>query len=126
MSLLRQRAMAVSFESTLRERSPRAARAWFVRLMSFASDAELRAFASQASVARGAARSPAADSRNATAVSAAMRREARAPRAAARFGSASAGGLTGGCDNAGDLSWAPAGEPVSGDRRPAGWCPPGR
>src|SRR5215212_1879444 len=73
MSLLRPRAIEVSFESTLSERRPAAARAWFVRLMSFDSDAELNVFASQARVEWGAANRPSAVIAKATAVIVAKR-----------------------------------------------------
>src|SRR5881392_3045369 len=74
MSLLRQRAMAVSLESTLSERSPFAARAWFVRLTSCDSEAELKLLTSQASVARGVASRPIEVSRKAIAIITAARR----------------------------------------------------
>src|SRR5258705_9868881 len=74
MSLLRERAIAVSFESTLRALRPAAARAWFVRLTSFDSDVELKLFTSQANVVRGAASSPTDVRMNAIATIATTRR----------------------------------------------------
>src|SRR3954454_7067870 len=82
MSLLRQRAMAVSLESTLRERSPFAARAWFVRLTSCDSEPELKLLTSQASVARGVASTPIEVNRKATAIITAARRGSATGRAA--------------------------------------------
>src|SRR6266850_4721478 len=58
MSLLRQRAIEASLESTFRALRPAAARAWFVRLTSWASEPELNALTSHAKVARGAASNP--------------------------------------------------------------------
>src|SRR6476469_2375322 len=76
MSLLRERAIDVSVESTLRERRPAEARAWFVRLTSCDSDAELNALMSQARVVRGAASRPTEVRPNARAV---IRRTRRRP-----------------------------------------------
>src|SRR3954454_14937343 len=58
MSLLRDRAIEVSFASSFSVRRPAAARAWFVRLTSCDSEAELNSLALQARVERGAARTP--------------------------------------------------------------------
>src|SRR5689334_9300180 len=77
MSLLRQRAIEVSVESTLRERRPADARAWFVRLTSCDSEAELKLLASHASVVAGTARMPTDVAANATTSIAAKRRGAR-------------------------------------------------
>src|SRR5689334_11405676 len=85
MSLLRQRAIAVSFESTLSALSPAAARAWFVRLTSWASEPELKALTSQASVVRGVPSRPIAVRANATRTRSANRRAAaRGPRGSRR------------------------------------------
>src|SRR2546426_2545133 len=67
MSLLRQRAMEVSAESTLRAGSPRLVRAWLVRATSCDSAAELKELASQPSARPGAAKRPRALSTNAMA-----------------------------------------------------------
>ena len=57
MSLLRERAIADSRESTLSDFRPAAARDWLVRLTSFDSDAELKVLSLQARVERGVASS---------------------------------------------------------------------
>src|SRR3954463_4992931 len=74
MSLLRERAIAVSFESTLSDLSPAAARAWLVIVTSCDSDAELNAFVSQPRAERGTDRIPIAVTVNAISRSAANRR----------------------------------------------------
>src|SRR5258705_4010844 len=58
MSLLRDRAIAVSLASTLRALRPCCARARFVSVTSVDSDAELKLLLSQANDARGVASSP--------------------------------------------------------------------
>src|SRR5215212_3707964 len=124
MSLLRQRAMAVSFESTFRALNPADARAWFVRLTSLDSEAELKLLTSQANVVLGAANSPTAVRAKATAVTMANRRgsdsKVRSSSGARRAGSAWA--VIGGQVSCGRQ----VGSPVSFDRRPLGWCDPRR
>src|SRR5436190_17534752 len=75
MSLLRQRAIETSVESTLSAFSPAEARAWFVSVTSCDSDDELKLLMSQASADRGVARIPTEVRTNATAVTMTSRRE---------------------------------------------------
>src|SRR5215213_3396197 len=84
MSLLRQRAIEVSLESTFSARRPAAARAWFVRLTSFDSEAELNEFAAQPSAVGGTARTPTEVRTNATNVRTAKRRGSANRRARSR------------------------------------------
>src|SRR6476660_1354848 len=58
MSLLRERAIDVSRESTLSARRPAEARAWLVNRTRSASDDESKLLTDQANVVRGAASSP--------------------------------------------------------------------
>src|ERR687889_437824 len=76
MSLLRQRAIAVSFESTFNDFRPADARAWLVRLTSFDSDAELNVLGSHAAAWRGLAIRPIEVRTNATRTIATARRGA--------------------------------------------------
>src|SRR6185369_5761900 len=122
MSLLRQRAIAVSFESTLRGLRPAAARAWFVRRTRVASEVELKLLTLQASVVRGAASNPADDRRNAIAVIAANRRgsarkEARRPRVGRRAADWTVIGSEVSCGHR-------LGIRCAFDPRPAEWCKP--
>src|SRR3954447_19855824 len=89
MSLLSHRAIDDRVESTFSARSPAEARAWFVRLTSCCSEPELKVLTLQASVVRGAAKSPTAVRANATAVIAANRRGSwgRRPRNSGKPGS---------------------------------------
>src|SRR6266545_4010140 len=81
MSLLRQRAIEVSAESTFSDRRPAFALDWFVRAMSCCSEAELNVPELQARVEAGATRIPIEVRANETAVK-------RARRGVARWGSA--------------------------------------
>src|SRR5258705_3690556 len=73
MSLLRERAIAVSVESTLRDFRPAAARDWFVSATSCFSDAELKALTLQAFVGPAVARRPTVVIAKARVVTAAIR-----------------------------------------------------
>src|SRR5262245_26944853 len=88
MSLLRQRAIEVSVESTFSARSPAEARDWFVRLTSFFSDDEPYEPASQASAVRGTARTPTDVTAKANASPIARRPRAPTKRRAGAVGSA--------------------------------------
>src|SRR5215208_1141751 len=77
MSLLRDRAIAVSFESTRRARRPADARDLFVSDTSSRSEAELNVFALQPRAGLGATRSPTAVTANATRIRATKRRGSR-------------------------------------------------
>src|SRR4029078_5434326 len=86
MSFLRQRAIEASLEATFRALKAAAARAWFVRLTSWASDEELNEFASQAKVACGAASSPTDVRANASIVMTARQRGCAASAVRERVG----------------------------------------
>ena len=75
MSLLRQRAMERSAESTLRALRPAAARLWLVSATSSFSEAALNAFSLQAAAGDGAARLKTEVIAKTSATAPAMRRE---------------------------------------------------
>src|SRR5438034_4088222 len=78
MSLLRQRAIDVSAESTFSAGRPLLARAWFVSVMSSDSSAGLNVFADQPKTCPGVANTPSVLSANAAATSAPERDRDRA------------------------------------------------
>src|SRR5258706_3804430 len=122
MSLLRERAIAVSLASTLRDLRPAAARAWLVRLTSVDSEPELKLFASQASAVRGGASRPTEVRRNARAVITAKRRgsawkKARTSRCGRRAADWTVIGGAVSCRRR-------EGSPVCFDPRPGEWCKP--
>ena len=82
MSLLRDRAMAVSFASTLSAFRPAAARDWFVRATSCFSDEELNVFELQAFVGPAATSRPTEVTTNANSVASVTRRGSPAIRLA--------------------------------------------
>ena len=71
MSLLRHRATSVRTESFLSAGRPAAARAWFVRAMSWLSDSALNELTAQSSARAGPTTSPALASATVTATIAA-------------------------------------------------------